>query len=61
MTLAELVDEVTPRLRNPIAAAFMYWREHLGTLRTPAETELLRQRARDDAWALPIDLTRVRH
>jgi len=33
MTVAELIDEGMPQLRNPTAAAFAYWREHLGTLR----------------------------
>lgn len=33
MTFAELLDEALPRLRNPTASAFAYWREALGTLR----------------------------
>lgn len=33
MTFAELLDEALPRLRNPVGAAFDYWREALGTLR----------------------------
>lgn len=33
MTLAQLIDEATPKLDKPVAAAFGYWREQLGTLR----------------------------
>jgi integrase len=33
MTVEQLIDEAVPRLRNPIAAAFAYWREQIGTLR----------------------------
>ena len=33
MTIAELIDEGVPRLCNPIASAFAYWREAIGTLR----------------------------
>jgi integrase len=33
MTVAELIDEGTPKLRNPTTAAFEYWREAIGTLR----------------------------
>lgn len=48
MTFADLLDEALPRLRNPTAAAFAYWREALGTLRlvdiTPALIALHRDR-----------------
>lgn len=33
MTLARLIDEALPRLTNPTAAAFAYWREQLGDVR----------------------------
>jgi len=33
MTLAQLLDDALPRLTNPTASAFAYWREHLGDLR----------------------------
>jgi integrase len=48
MTFAELLDEGLPRLRNPVDAAFAYWREALGTLRlcdlTPSLIALHRDR-----------------
>jgi integrase len=33
MTLGHLIDESRTRLTNPTAAAFAYWREHLGDVR----------------------------
>jgi integrase len=33
MTLGHLIDEALPRLTNPTAAVFAYWREHLGDVR----------------------------
>lgn len=33
MTLAQLIDEGTPRLVRPAAAVFAYWREQIGDLR----------------------------
>ena len=33
MTFATLIDEGVPRLRNPTAFIFAYWRDALGTLR----------------------------
>ena len=33
MTVEQLIDDAVPRLRNPIASAFAYWREAIGTLR----------------------------
>lgn len=48
MVFADLVDEALPRLRNPTAAAFAYWRGALGTLRlsdiTPSLVALHRDR-----------------
>src|SRR2546428_13362071 len=34
ITMAQLIDEATPKLRRPVAAALNYWRDQLGTLRT---------------------------
>jgi integrase len=47
MTFAELLDEGLPRLRNPVDAAFAYWREALGTLRLCDLTPSLIARHRD--------------
>jgi integrase len=33
MTVAQLIDEGTPKLIKPVAAAFAYWREQIGDLR----------------------------
>lgn len=33
MTLAELIDEGKPKLKKPVAAAFAYWREQIGSMR----------------------------
>jgi integrase len=33
MTAAQMLDEVVPRLRNPVACVFAYWREAIGSLR----------------------------
>jgi integrase len=33
ITVKQLIDEVTPRLRRPVAAALKYWLAHLGTMR----------------------------
>lgn len=48
MTLAQLLDEAQPRLTNPSAAAFAYWREQLGDMRldklTPEQIALHRDR-----------------
>jgi len=48
MTLAQLIDEAQPRLVNPSAAAFAYWRDHLGDVRldklTPEQIALHRDR-----------------
>jgi hypothetical protein len=33
MTLAQLIDDGMPHLVNPVAAAFAYWRDQLGTRR----------------------------
>jgi integrase len=32
-TFGQLIDDALPRLTNPTAVAFAYWREHLGDLR----------------------------
>ena len=34
ITMAQLLDETTPKLRRPVAAALNYWRSTLGRLRT---------------------------
>lgn len=47
MTVEQLIDEGMPRLRNPTAAAFAYWREHLGTLRLIDVTPNVIARHRD--------------
>ena len=48
MTLGYLLDEALPRMTNPIAAAFAYWREQLGDVRldkiTPELVALHRDR-----------------
>jgi hypothetical protein len=48
LTLGRLLDEALPRLTNPTAAAFAYWREHLGHVRldkiTPEAIALHRDR-----------------
>jgi integrase len=48
MTLNNLIDEALPRLTNPTAAVFAYWREHLGDVRldkiTPEQIALHRDR-----------------
>jgi integrase len=48
MTLADLIDEALPHLRNPVSVVFDYWREALGTLRlvdvTPAQIAVHRDR-----------------
>jgi integrase len=48
MTLSNLIDEALPRLTNPTAAVFAYWREHLGDVRldkiTPEQIALHRDR-----------------
>lgn len=48
MTLAQLIDEALPRLTNPTAAAFAYWREYLGDVHldkiTPEQIALHRDR-----------------
>jgi integrase len=33
MTLSQLIDDALPGLKNPIGAAFAYWRENLGEMR----------------------------
>lgn len=47
LTLAALIDEATPKLRRPVAAALRYWREHLGDLRTRDVTPSVIARHRD--------------
>jgi hypothetical protein len=33
MTVDQMLDEVVPKLNNPVACAFDYWREAIGSLR----------------------------
>lgn len=46
MTLSNIIDEDLPRLTNPTASVFAYWREHLGDVRldkiTPEQIALHR-------------------
>jgi hypothetical protein len=48
MTLDQLIDDALPRLTNPTAAIFVYWREQLGDVRldriTPEQIALHRDR-----------------
>lgn len=53
ITLAQLIDEATPRLRRPVAAALTYWREQLGTLATRDVTPALIAQHRDRLIGAP--------
>src|ERR1700675_1981270 len=47
ITLTQLIDEATPKLRRPVAAALRYWRAELGDLRTRDVTPSVISRHRD--------------
>lgn len=47
LTLAHLLDEATPKLKRPVAAALHYWRKELGTLRLRDVTPPIIARHRD--------------
>lgn len=47
ITFGEMLDEVLPRLHNPVTASFDYWREHLGGHRLRDVTTEVIERHRD--------------
>jgi integrase len=52
-TFAALLDEATPRLRRPVAAALRYWRTHLGSMRLRDITPAVIARHRDVLTGAP--------